>query len=53
MWKAIERLVNKDYTVQAACEKIYGVYGGRQTTVTAIIKAMQKDNKVGGHPYLK
>ena len=51
VWKIILKLINKGHSAEAACAKIYDVYG-QSLSVSAIIKKMQVDHKLGGHPDL-
>ena len=55
VWTLLQRLINANYTVEGACDRIYSVYG-RNAGITAIISGIQKDVKEHGplgHPNLR
>ena len=52
VWDCISKLVNAGHSSANAVEKIYSVYG-HGLSVSAIIAAMVKDKKTGGHPNLR
>ena len=52
VWQLIRRLINqRDVHYSVAIDTIYEVYGN--TSVTKIIKAIQRDARAGGHPSLR
>jgi len=52
VWKTIQRLINsRGVHHNIAIDTIYEVYGN--ISVTKIIKAIQRDEKTGGHPRLR
>jgi hypothetical protein len=52
VWDCIALHVNAGFLAATACDRILECYG-RNQTVTAIINAMVKDKKHGGHPNLR
>lgn len=52
VWDCVSRHVNAGDSAVAAIKKIYDCYGN-SLTVSAIINAMVKDKKTGGHPNLR
>ena len=52
IWDCIAKHVNAGYLAATAIDRIYDCYG-RNQTVTAIIVAMVRDKKTGGHPNLR
>ena len=51
IWKCMERLLDRGYNSNTAIRKIYQVYGFR--TISQIITAMIRDERVGGHHNLR
>ena len=51
VWKCIDRLLDRGYSLGEACRKIHQVYG--VVSITKIIKAMRRDENRGGHAALR
>ncbi len=47
-WKAVEHLIQRGYSSDAAIDHIYSVYG-RSSSVTAVLNGLRDDKKRGGH----
>ncbi|KAG6617101.1 uncharacterized protein IUM83_04870 [Phytophthora cinnamomi] len=51
-WDSVAYLVRAGLTSDVAIDRIYAAYG-RQRPVTAILTALRRDKKNGGHPALR
>ena len=52
LWDMVAQMVRRGWNAQAACSKIYSVYG-ENSSVTNIINLMRRDKSTGGHPSLQ
>jgi hypothetical protein len=52
LWDQVSEMVRSGMDSKDACDKIYTVYGKRES-VTKILRALQRDKKTGGHPNLR
>ena len=52
-WDKVSQFVRSGEMAAIAIDKIYDAYGGPGASVTTILRQMQKDKAIGGHPLLR